>query len=63
MRFRADSSQSLHCRLGGDPQTLGGQSYLIGSEDNVAVISMFLRRSAPLPPAKGTLYGPGCTRG
>ena len=63
VRFRADSSQSLHCRLGGDPQTLGGQSFLIGSEDNVAVISMFLRRSAPLPPAKGTLYGPGCTRG
>ena len=33
-----------------------------GSEDNVAVISMWLGRSAPLPPPKGTLYGAGCTR-
>jgi hypothetical protein len=35
---------------------------LLGSEDNVAVISMFLGRSAPLAPPKGTLYGAGCTR-
>ena len=62
VRFRADTSQSLHCRLGGDPQTIGGQSVIVGSEDNVNVVSMFLRRSSPLPPAKGTLYGPGCTR-
>jgi hypothetical protein len=26
------------------------------------VISMFLGRSAPLAPPKGTLYGAGCTR-
>jgi anionic cell wall polymer biosynthesis LytR-Cps2A-Psr (LCP) family protein len=62
VRFRADSGQSLHCRLGGDPQTIGGESVIVGSEDNVNVVSMILRRSAPLPPAKGTLYGPGCTR-
>ena len=62
VRFRADSGQSLHCRLGGDPQTIGGESVIVGSEDNVNVVSMFLRRSAPLPPPKGTLYGPGCTR-
>ena len=62
VRLRADTSQSLHCRLGGDPETIGGQSVLVGSEDNVSVVSMFLRRSAPLPPPKGTLYGPGCTR-
>jgi LCP family protein required for cell wall assembly len=62
VRFRADSSRSLRCRLGGEPSSVGGESMLLGSEDNVAVISMFLGRSAPLPPPKGTLYGAGCTR-
>ena len=62
VRFRADASRSLHCRLGGEPSTIGGESVLLGSEDNVDVISMFLRRSALLPPPKGTLYGAGCTR-
>jgi LCP family protein required for cell wall assembly len=62
VRFRADASRSLHCRLGGEPSTIGGESVLVGSEDNVAVVSMFLGRSAPLPPPKGTLYGAGCTR-
>ena len=61
-RFRADASRSLHCRLGGEPSSFGGESVLLGSEDNVEVISMFLRRTAPLAPPKGTLYGPGCTR-
>jgi polyisoprenyl-teichoic acid--peptidoglycan teichoic acid transferase len=61
VRFRADSSRSLHCRLGGEP-TFDGESVLLGSEDNVEVISMFLRRSAPLAPPKGSLYAPGCTR-
>jgi polyisoprenyl-teichoic acid--peptidoglycan teichoic acid transferase len=60
IRFR--SSSSLRCRLGGEPSSLGGESVLLGSEDNVAVISMWLGRSAPLPPPKGTLYGAGCTR-
>ncbi|HET9461735.1 MAG TPA: LCP family protein [Gaiellaceae bacterium] len=62
VRFRADSSGSLRCRLGGESATIGGESTILGSEDNVAVISMFLGRSAPLPPPKGTLYGAGCTR-
>ena len=60
VRFRASSS--LRCRLGGEPSSLGGESVLLGSEDNVGVISMWLGRSAPLPPPKGTLYGAGCTR-
>lgn len=60
IRFR--SSSSLRCRLGGEPSSLGGESVLLGSEDNVAVISMWLGRSSPLPPPKGTLYGAGCTR-
>jgi LCP family protein required for cell wall assembly len=62
VRFRADSSKSLHCRLGGEPATIGGESVIIGSEGNVDVISMFLRRSAPLAPPKGATYAPGCTR-
>jgi polyisoprenyl-teichoic acid--peptidoglycan teichoic acid transferase len=61
VRFRADSGRSLHCRLGGEP-SFDGESVLLGSEDNVEVISMFLRRSAPLAPPKGALYAPGCTR-
>jgi anionic cell wall polymer biosynthesis LytR-Cps2A-Psr (LCP) family protein len=63
VRFRADDSKALHCRLGGQPSTIGGQSVLVGSEDNVDVVSMFLRRSAALRPAKGSPYAPGCTRG
>ena len=54
VRFRS-GGRSVRCRL-------GGESVLLGSEDNVAVISMWLGRSAPLPPPKGTLYGAGCTR-
>lgn len=62
VRFRANAASSLHCRLGGDPAMIGGESVLVGSEDNAAVISMFLRASAPQPPPKGQLYAPGCTR-
>ena len=61
VRFRS-GGRSLRCRLGGDPATIGGESVLLGSEDNVAVISMWLSRSAPVAPSKGTLYGAGCTR-
>ena len=61
VRFRS-GGRSVRCRLGGEPSSLGGESVLLGSEDNVAVISMWLGRSAPLPPPKGTLYGAGCTR-
>lgn len=62
VRFRAGSSKSLHCRLGGEPATIGGESVIIGTEGNVDAISMFLRRSAPLAPPKGATYAPGCTR-
>jgi LCP family protein required for cell wall assembly len=62
VRFRADSSRSLHCRLGGDPATVDGESVIIGGDDNASVVSMFLGRSAAVPPAKGNLYAPGCTR-
>jgi polyisoprenyl-teichoic acid--peptidoglycan teichoic acid transferase len=61
VRFRSGGN-SVRCRLGGVPSSNNGESVLIGSEDNVAVISMWLGQTAPLPPPKGTLYGAGCTR-
>jgi LCP family protein required for cell wall assembly len=62
VRFRADDSKSLHCRLGGDPASIGGESVIIGSEGNVDVLAMFLRRSAPVAAPKGMPYAPGCAR-
>lgn len=61
--FRADTGQALHCRLGGDPATVGGESVILGTEDNVATVAMFTGRSAPLPPPRGLPYAPGCRVG
>lgn len=62
VRFRAGSGKTLRCRLGGDPATIGGESMILGSEDNASVVAMFLGRSAPLPPPVGAPYAPGCRR-
>jgi LCP family protein required for cell wall assembly len=62
VRFRAGSGKSLRCRLGGDPATIGGESVILGSEDNASVVAMFLGQSAPLPPPEGAPYAPGCRR-
>lgn len=61
--FRSDTARALHCRLGGEPQSIGGESVIVGSEDNAATISMFMGTSAPLSPPKGLPYAPGCTVG
>ena len=61
--FRADTGRALHCRLGGDPATVGGESVILPSEDNVATVAMFTGRSAPLPPPRGLPYAPGCLVG
>jgi polyisoprenyl-teichoic acid--peptidoglycan teichoic acid transferase len=61
--FRADSAKALHCRLGGDPATVGGESVILGTEDNVATVAMFTGRSTPLAPPKGLPYAPGCRVG
>ena len=61
--FRASSGKALHCRLGGEPASIGGESIILGSEDNVATIAMFVGKSAPLPPPKGLTYAPGCVVG
>jgi LCP family protein required for cell wall assembly len=58
--FRADTARALHCRLGGDPATVGGESVILGTEDNVSTVAMFTGRSAPLPPPRGLPYAPGC---
>ena len=55
------SGATLRCRLGGTPTSIGGESFLIGSEENRNVILMFLGVSAPQPPPPGTgIFGPGC---
>ena len=64
LRFRADGGRALHCRLGGDPTTIGGESVILGGEDNVAALSMFAGRSAPQPPPPGAgTFGAGCAVG
>ncbi len=37
VKFRANDGRALHCRLGGEPSSYGGQSVLIGGEENTAV--------------------------
>jgi hypothetical protein len=60
-KFR--SERTIHCRLGGEAVTIGGQSFIDPSEDNRNVIAMFLGVTAPQPPRPGSgLYGPGCIR-
>lgn len=63
VKFRANASRALHCRLGGEPQSVGGESVLVATEENTATISMFTGRSAPQPPPPGTTYGAGCLVG
>jgi LCP family protein required for cell wall assembly len=64
VKFRANASRALHCRLGGEPQNVGGQSVLVGGEENSAVLSMFTGSSAPQPPLPGSgPFGAGCVVG
>jgi LCP family protein required for cell wall assembly len=58
-KFR--SSRTLECHFGGTPQVIGGQDVLLAVPENRNVEQMFLGAQAPLPPAKGQLYAPGCT--
>jgi LCP family protein required for cell wall assembly len=58
VKFRASSSSSVHCRLGGD---LGGGGTGSPSEDNPATLAMFLGKSAPQPPTDA--FAPGCVTG
>ena len=62
-RFRSNEDRSLHCRLGGEPQSIGGEAVLVAAEENTATISMFTGLSAPQPPPPGTTFGAGCLVG
>jgi polyisoprenyl-teichoic acid--peptidoglycan teichoic acid transferase len=58
VRFRAATSGSVHCRLGGD---LGGGGNGAPSEDDPATIAAFLGESAPQLPTGP--FAPGCATG
>jgi len=64
VKFRSDGGSTMRCRLGGDPDTIGGAWVLRSSEENRNVLSMFTGDSAAQPPPPGTgTYGPGCVIG
>ena len=64
-RFRSGSDRTLHCRLGGEPVSFGGVSYI--APDEVAsrrVIATVRGDSAPQPPPpENPIYGSGCVVG
>jgi polyisoprenyl-teichoic acid--peptidoglycan teichoic acid transferase len=64
VKWRTPSSGKLRCRLGGTIADIGGQSFVIGSEDNVSVLAMVTGKTAPQPPRPGSgPFGPGCRVG
>ena len=60
---RANRSRALHCRLGGELASIGGQSVILGDQENFAVINMFNGNSAPQPPPPGQPLAAGCLVG
>ena len=60
---RANKGRALHCRLGGELSSIGGQSVILGDQENFAVINMFAGRSAPQPPPPGQPLAGGCIIG
>jgi polyisoprenyl-teichoic acid--peptidoglycan teichoic acid transferase len=63
-KFRASPERDLHCRLGGTPSDIGGQSVLIGGdEDNRAALAAFKGQAAPQPPRPGEPFAAGCVVG
>ena len=64
VKFRAPEDRALHCRLGGSATNIGGQSFIVSTQENFAVIQMVMGRSAPQPPPPGSgPFGPGCVVG
>ena len=54
----------LHCRLGGSPSSVGGESVIVPTQENIAVVHMVTGHSAAQPPPPGSgPYGPGCVVG
>jgi LCP family protein required for cell wall assembly len=63
VKFRSSTGNDLHCRLGGTSEQIGGQDFIVGGEQNIAVLDEVLGTSAPQAPAPGNLYAPGCVLG
>jgi len=57
------ASRTLHCRLGGDSQSFGGAFEIAPSEENFSIIRMVKGTETPRPPARTSLYAPGCSTG
>ena len=57
------ASSTLHCRLGGDSQSIGGALEIIPSEDNFDVIRMVEGTKPALAPQTAiSAYAPGCSK-
>jgi len=64
VKFRAPSGRVLHCRLGGSASSIGGESVIVSTQENFAVVRMVTGDSAAQPPPPGSgPYGPGCVVG
>ena len=64
VKFRAADDATLRCRLGGIATTIDGVQYIVGSEENNAVVAMVKGESAPQPPLPDQgLFAPGCVVG
>lgn len=64
VKFRAAGGGTLRCRLGGTGARIGDGSYIVGVEENVAVVAMFEGKSTPQPPSPGGgPFAPGCEVG
>jgi polyisoprenyl-teichoic acid--peptidoglycan teichoic acid transferase len=63
-RFRGGSDRALHCRLGGQPSSFGGVSFIQPDEATRLVIATIRGDSAPQPPPPDNpRYGSGCVIG
>jgi LCP family protein required for cell wall assembly len=61
---RASAGHAYHCRLGGSASSIGGESVIVPTQENFAVVHMVKGDSAPQPPPPGAgPYGPGCVIG
>jgi len=61
---RAGAGRAYHCRLGGSASSIGGESVIVPTQENFAVVHMVKGDSAPQPPPPGSgPYGPGCVIG
>ncbi|MGD0167149.1 MAG: LCP family protein [Gaiellaceae bacterium] len=56
------ASSTLHCRLGGDPETIGGANEIAPAPENFSVIGM-VEGTVPLraPNTAISVYAPGCS--